>query len=74
MKPIKGPPSPSNNPGFGCLGKQAFMTFAIASKSVASRRSRNRGQAGVLQIYRCPHCNAWHLGGSLKPRRAGQGR
>jgi ribosomal protein L37AE/L43A len=47
-----------------CSGK-----FAHASKANAQRAIR-QGKHARLQVYRCPHCRAWHIGSSLVPRHA----
>lgn len=56
-----------------CAGKHPFESFGLA-KSVAKRRPY------PLEVYRCPHCRAWHLGrpasrkGTGKPGKGRDGR
>ena len=44
-----------------CLGKTAFHSF---SHAVQILRRLARNDYGKVRVYRCPHCDLWHLGGT----------
>lgn len=51
-----------------CAGKTAYISWdaADAKRRRKSRRGKFKRAGGHthLEIYRCPLCRAWHLGGS----------
>lgn len=51
--------SPEQHRAASCDGKHAYALFSEAEKD-ATRRRRRRFK---LNIYRCRHCHAWHVGG-----------
>ena len=49
-----------------CLGKRAFLTFTEAQRQAKHKR-------WPRDIYRCPHCRQWHIGGKGPRFRKEQG-
>lgn len=54
------------SPATQCEGKRKYSTKDDA-KSAARRSERSLGR---MKPYRCPHCDAWHLGHAPKITRA----
>jgi hypothetical protein len=57
---------------FRCVGKTAYVDRATALRIVRFRQkdgrgARREGDRGGLSPYRCPRCNAWHVGSSSEP-------
>lgn len=48
-----------------CTGKEPFPNGAIAHRT-AERMASKRKRRGEVQVYRCPHCGKFHIGGSYK--------
>lgn len=46
-----------------CEGKVVFRSYYQASKILQEFNRRNPKSRGNL--YQCPHCRWWHLGGTL---------
>ena len=56
------------NPGYeeaACHGKQRFGTHKMAAQ--VAKRPRRQYDSGLLQPYRCPLCQGWHIGTAGKP-------
>lgn len=54
-----------------CLGKTSYATKAkcidrIKHQVRDKRRRKKTGLATVLVPYLCPHCGAWHAGGTSR--------
>lgn len=49
-----------------CHGKHRFTSAERAQQIGRVSRRRNRSNLGA---YRCHHCDGWHLGRSIAPRR-----
>lgn len=58
-------------PPVNCEGKHRFANRGMASQ-VATKTNRTRDRR--MNVYRCPHCEGWHLGEhvrrSIKKERA----
>jgi hypothetical protein len=52
-----------NDPLYGCYGKQAFKTYNEGKRAFDRIRKFNIHGRGHAELYRCPHCRNWHLGG-----------
>lgn len=50
-----------------CHGKHRFKSAERAQQ--IGRESRRRNRRSNLAAYRCHHCDGWHLGRSIAPRR-----
>jgi len=48
------------HPAHQCAGKHGYDSRVLANE-VAARSRRHRDAA--LQVYRCPCCAKWHIGG-----------
>lgn len=60
---------PEQDETSGCWGKQGYLTWDAANKTIARNRFRPKVGPGHtrVMIYRCRFCAKWHIGsGSLK--------
>jgi len=48
-----------------CMGKQGFLSHALASKVA---RKGSRAKDIPVSSYRCPHCGLYHVGSSTIKR------
>lgn len=49
-----------------CHGKHAFPSWSAAAKAVKRKATRQRASGediAPLGVYRCPHCQRFHIGG-----------
>ena len=70
----KAPPVTANPPPYadGCTGKVRFDSALLATQVSKDRRGygpATKGDRRTREVYRCQHCNGWHLGTSagMKP-------
>ena len=59
----------------GCVGKQGFLSWEQANRTLGRERFKPAKKAGRgrIAIYRCRVCSFWHIGASmLNDKKAGQ--
>lgn len=57
----------NGNPDAVCMGKESFKSPAAAAKAKKGLAKRRNAKPHLdLQVYRCPYCSSWHLGGKSR--------
>lgn len=50
-----------------CQGKTAYLSYSDAAHSL--RRKRDKDGGFFMNVYRCRHCNRWHIGGCASKKK-----